>query len=71
MIGAAGHHRPATVRRQQGLDSVQRVMTAQGCAEGVLYLDDGHNPERTVGAARVKSPLSGGAGEKRCVAAVG
>ena len=59
MIGTARHDSPATVGLEEGLDPVQGVMRGQGSAERVLYLDDGHNPERTPGSTGVQSPLSG------------
>lgn len=63
VIGAARHDSPATVGLEEGLDPVQGVVRGQGSAERVLYLDDGHNPERTPGSTGVRSPRSGAAAD--------
>jgi hypothetical protein len=59
MVRASRHDGPATVRGEKGFDPVQGLMTAQWSAECVLYLDNGHKPERTVNMPCVQSPLSG------------
>ena len=56
--------RPSGV--EEGFDAVQGVVSAQGSAECVLYLDNGHKPESTVSAPCVQSPLSGGAVDAAC-----